>query len=85
MLMLERQRQWAESLEGHFIFLSGDSSPQAGLEFFVVIEDRVRRADAALLPEATIEARLEFQTSARDESNHKIISNYCGVHFLNYC
>ena len=50
--MLERQKQFAQP-DGHFIFLSADASPQGSLEYFIVLEDRIKRSDAALIIEGT--------------------------------
>lgn len=64
LLMMERQRQWASSSSasegdhGYFVFLSADASPQGSLEYFIILEDRIRRSDASLVIEAT-EAELD--------------------------
>ena len=58
MLMNLRQSEFAG--EEWFIYLSADASPQGSLEFYVVLEDKIRRSDAALIMEATPEERARW-------------------------
>lgn len=66
LLMLLRQAQWSEmcpsvsSEPGCFLFLSCDASPLGGKEFFLAIEDRVTRKDAASLVGASDSDLQEF-------------------------
>lgn len=47
----------------NFVYLSADSSPQGSLEFFVVLEDRVSRASAGEIVEASPEERASWCNS----------------------
>ena len=58
LLMLIRQDMLASS--GEFLFLSADASPIGGKEYFLVIEDKVRRKDAASLVGADLGALQAF-------------------------
>jgi len=74
LLALERQRCWAQAQvqEGHFVYLSCDSSPQGSLEFFVAVEDRISRKEAAELIEATAQdptCRLFYVTRCHQQAS----------------
>ena len=61
-LMLLRQADLAKG-GPCFAFLSSDSSPQGGLEYYIVLEDRVSRKAAAALVEATEAERSQWLKS----------------------
>ena len=56
LLMNLRQSEFAKGVPV-FLYLSADASPQGGLEYFIVLEDRISCDNAALIVEATEEER----------------------------
>ena len=67
LLMKVRQRAWARASRGQrdsgfFLTLSSDSSPQSGLEYYMVLEDRISRKAAAQLVNATVEELRQWST-----------------------
>ena len=55
LIMNWRKEQIRSSASGHFVFLSSDSSPQAGTDFLLTLEDRIERQYAGLVVDATDE------------------------------
>ena len=69
-LMCLRQLEWnigcgdsdCPDSSGWFVYLSADASPQGSLEYFLVLEDRVSRKQAAAIVGATPEERDQWCT-----------------------
>ena len=55
LIMNRRKQQFQNASSGFFIYLSSDSSPQAGTDFLLTLEDRVERRHAGLVVDATEE------------------------------
>ena len=59
LLMRLRQCEFSRGVPT-FIYLSADASPQGGLEYYIVLEDKISRQNAGGIVEATPEERMQW-------------------------
>ena len=63
LIMNWRKQEFQNASSGFFTYLSSDSSPQAGTDFLLTLEDRVERRHAGLVVDATEEELAAWSAS----------------------